>query len=215
MNASAKGCLITLEGIEGAGKSSHMQFIAEKLQRAGNEVLLTREPGGTGLGEGIRELLLKKNEEAMFEETELLLMFAARAQHVQQVILPAMTEGKMVICDRFTDSSYAYQGGGRGISIEKIHQLEAWLFSGGLSGFKPDLTLLLDLSVETGLSRARARGEADRFEIETVKFFQNARDTFLNIAQDEPDRVKIIDAEQKLKTVQSSILEVLVERGLC
>ncbi len=170
MNASAKGRLITLEGIEGAGKSSHMQFIAEKLQQTGKEVLLTREPGGTHLGEGIRELLLKKNEEQMFEETELLLMFAARAQHVQQVILPAMTEGKMVICDRFTDSSYAYQGGGRGISIEKIRQLEAWLFSGGLSGFKPDLTLLLDLSVETGLSRAKARGEADRFEIETVNF---------------------------------------------
>jgi len=138
-------------------------------------------------------------------------MFAARAQHVQQVILPAMAEGKMVICDRFTDSSYAYQGGGRSISIEKIRQLESWV----LSGFKPDLTLLLDLSVETGLSRARARGEADRFEIETVKFFQNARDTFLNIAEDEPDRVKIIDAEQQLETVQSSILEVLVEQGLC
>jgi dTMP kinase len=121
----------------------------------------------------------------------------------------------MVICDRFTDSSYAYQGGGRGISIEKIRQLEAWLFSGDLSGFKPDLTLLLDLSVETGLSRASARGEADRFEIETVNFFQNARDIFLNIAKDEPDRVKIIDAEQQLEAVQSSILQVLVEQGLC
>ena len=215
MNTLAKGCLITLEGIEGAGKSSHMQFIAEKLQQDGKGVLLTREPGGTTLGEGIRELLLKKNKESMFEETELLLMFAARAQHVQQVILPAITEGKIVICDRFTDSSYAYQGGGRGISIEKIHQLEIWLFSGSLSGFKPDLTLLLDLSVETGLSRARARGEADRFEIETVNFFQNARDTFLNIAQDEPDRVKVINAEQQLESVQSSILEVLVEQGLC
>jgi len=211
MNAIAKGRLITLEGIEGAGKSCHMQFITEKLQQAGKDVLLTREPGGTDLGEGIRELLLKKNEEAMFGETELLLMFAARAQHVQQVILPAMTEGKIVICDRFTDSSYAYQGGGRGISIEIIHQLESWV----LSGFKPDLTLLLDLSVETGLSRARARGEADRFEIETVNFFQNARDTFLKIAQDEPDRVKIINAEQNLETVQSSILKVLVEQGLC
>ncbi len=215
MNAIAKGRLITLEGIEGAGKSSHMQFIAEKLQQAGKNVLLTREPGGTDLGEGIRELLLKKNKEAMFKETELLLMFAARAQHVQQVILPSMVEGKIVICDRFTDSSYAYQGGGRGISLEKIHQLEAWLFSGELSGFKPDLTLLLDLSVETGLSRARVRGEVDRFEIETVNFFQNTRDTFLHIAQDEPDRVKIIDAEQQLETVQSSILEVLVEQGLC
>jgi len=215
MNTIAKGRLITLEGIEGAGKSSHMQFLAEKLRQAGKDVLLTREPGGTDLGEGIRELLLKKNEEVMFEETELLLMFAARAQHVQQVILPAITEGKMVICDRFTDSSYAYQGGGRGISLEKIHQLEAWLFSGVLFGFKPDLTLLLDLSVETGLSRAKARGEADRFEIETVNFFQNARDIFLKIAQDEPDRVKIINAEQKLETVQSSILEVLVEQGLC
>lgn len=215
MNALAKGRLITLEGIEGAGKSSHMQFIADKLQQAGKDVLLTREPGGTTLGEGIRELLLKKNAEAMFEETELLLMFAARAQHVQQVILPGINAGKIVICDRFTDSSYAYQGGGRGISIEKIHQLEAWLFSEGLSGFKPDLTLLLDLSVETGLSRAKARGEADRFEIETVNFFQNVRDTYLKIAQDEPDRVKIINAEQNLEAVQSSILEVLVEQGLC
>ena len=215
MNTKAKGRLITLEGIEGAGKSSHMQFIAEKLQQTGKEILLTREPGGTDLGEGIRALLLTKNEEVMFEDTELLLMFAARAQHVQQLILPAMAEGKIVICDRFTDSSYAYQGGGRGISIERIRQLEAWLFSGGLSGFKPDLTLLLDLSVETGLSRARTRGEADRFEIETVNFFQNARDTFLSIAQNEPDRVKVIDAEQQLETVQSSILEVLVEQGLC
>lgn len=215
MNALAKGRLITLEGIEGAGKSSHMQFIADKLQQAGKDVLLTREPGGTTLGEGIRELLLKKNAEAMFEETELLLMFAARAQHVQQVILPGINAGKIVICDRFTDSSYAYQGGGRGISIEKIHQLEAWLFSEGLSGFKPDLTLLLDLSVEIGLSRAKARGEADRFEIETVNFFQNVRDTYLKIAQDEPDRVKIINAEQNLEAVQSSILEVLVEQGLC
>ena len=215
MNTKAKGRLITLEGIEGAGKSSHMQFIAEKLQQTGKEILLTREPGGTDLGEGIRALLLTINEEVMFEETELLLMFAARAQHVQQLILPAMAEGKIVICDRFTDSSYAYQGGGRGISIERIRQLEAWLFSGVLSGFKPDLTLLLDLSVETGLSRARIRGEADRFEIETVNFFQNARDTFLSIAQNEPDRIKVIDAEQQLETVQSSILEVLVEQGLC
>ena len=211
MNAIAKGRLITLEGIEGAGKSSHMQFIAEKLQQAGKDVLLTREPGGTELGEGIREFLLKKNEEAMFGETELLLMFAARAQHVQQIILPAMTKGKVVVCDRFTDSSYAYQGGGRGISIEKINQLESWV----LSGFKPDLTLLLDLSVEIGLSRAKARGEADRFEIETVNFFQNARDTYLKIAQAEPDRVKIINAEQQLETVQSYILEVLVEQGMC
>jgi dTMP kinase len=211
MNAIAKGRLITLEGIEGAGKSSHMQFIAEELQQAGKDVLLTREPGGTVLGEGIRELLLKKNKQAMFKETELLLMFAARAQHVQQVILPAISEGKMVICDRFTDSSYAYQGGGRGISTEKIRQLESWV----LSGFKPDLTLLLDLSVETGLSRARARGEADRFEIETVNFFQNARDTFLQIAKDERNRIKIINAEQPIEAVQLSILEVLVEQGLC
>jgi dTMP kinase len=215
MNAPEKGCLITLEGIEGAGKSTHIQFIAEQFRQAGREVLITREPGGTILGEGIRELLLNKNEELMFEETELLLMFAARAQHVRQVILPAINANKIIICDRFTDSSYAYQGGGRGLSLKKIQQLEAWLFSGALSGFKPDLTLLLDLSVETGLSRARARGEADRFEIETVSFFQNARDVFLKISQDEPDRVSIIDAEQDIKTVQSDILKVLKEKGLC
>ena len=215
MNAPEKGCLITLEGIEGAGKSTHIQFIAEQFRQAGKEVLITREPGGTILGEGIRELLLNKNEELMFEETELLLMFAARAQHVRQVILPAINANKIIICDRFTDSSYAYQGGGRGLSLKKIQQLEAWLFSGVLSGFKPDLTLLLDLSVETGLSRARARGEADRFEIETVSFFQNARDVFLKISQDEPDRVSIIDTEQDIKTVQSDILKVLKEKGLC
>ena len=215
MNAPEKGCLITLEGIEGAGKSTHIQFIAEQFRQAGKEVLITREPGGTILGEGIRELLLKKNAEPMFEQTELLLMFAARAQHVQQVILPAINANKIVICDRFTDSSYAYQGGGRGLSLNKIQQLEAWLFSGVLSGFKPDLTLLLDLSVETGLSRARARGEADRFEIETVSFFQNARNVFLKISQDEPDRVSIIDTEQDIKTVQSDILKVLKEKGLC
>lgn len=215
MKPSGKGLLITLEGIEGAGKSSHIQFIAEQIQQAGRDVLLTREPGGTKLGEGIRDLLLKKDEESMFEETELLLMFAARAQHVQQIILPAISTGKIVICDRFTDSSYAYQGGGRGISIEKIQQLEKWVFSGDLSGFKPELTLLLDLSVETGLSRARDRSEADRFETETVNFFQDVRDAFLKIAQDDPDRVSVIDAEQNLKTVQSSILEVLIKRGLC
>ncbi len=215
MKASNKGLLITLEGIEGAGKSSHIQFIAEQLLQAGRDVLLTREPGGTNLGERIRELLLKKNEESMFEETELLLMFAARAQHVQQVILPAINAGKIVICDRFTDSSYAYQGGGRGISLEKIQQLEAWLFSGDLSGFKPELTLLLDLSVETGLSRAQDRSAADRFETETVNFFQDVRDAFLKIAQDNPGRVSVIDAELNLKTVQSSILEVLTKKGLC
>lgn len=215
MNTLAKGRLITLEGIEGAGKSSHMQYIAGLLQEAGHEVLLTREPGGTKLGEGIRELLLQKDETAMSAETELLLMFAARAQHMKQVIIPAMTAGKLVICDRFTDSSYAYQGGGRGISQQKIEDLEAWLFSGTLSGFKPDLTLLLDLSVETGLSRARGRGEADRFEIETVDFFQRVRDIFLKIAQDYPRRVCIIDAEQTIENVQMAISRVLKERNFC
>ena len=215
MNALDKGLLITLEGIEGAGKSSHTQFIAEQLQQTGKDVLITREPGGTKLGEGIRDLLLKKNEESMFEETELLLMFAARAQHIHQVILPAITAGKVVICDRFTDSSYAYQGGGRGISLEKIQQLEKWIFSGVLSEFRPDLTLLLDLPVETGLSRAGDRSEADRFETETVNFFQDVRDAFLKIAQDNPDRVSVVNAEQNIEAVQSSILKVLKEYDLC
>ena len=215
MNTSDKGLLITLEGIEGAGKSSHIQFIAEQLQLTGKDVLITREPGGTKLGEGIRDLLLIMNEEPMFEETELLLMFAARAQHVQQVILPAITANKMVICDRFTDSSYAYQGGGRGISLEKIQQLEKWVFSGVLSGFKPDLTLLLDLSVATGLSRARDRSDADRFETETVNFFHDVRDAFLKIAQVNPDRVSVVNAEQDIEAVQSSILKVLKEHDLC
>ena len=121
----------------------------------------------------------------------------------------------MVICDRFTDSSYAYQGGGRGISLEKIQQLEKWVFSGVLSGFKPDLTLLLDLSVATGLSRARDRSDADRFETETVNFFQDVRDAFLKIAQVNPDRVSVVNAEQDIEAVQSSILKVLKEHDLC
>ncbi len=213
MNASITGRLITLEGIEGAGKSSHVQFITGQLQQAGHDVLVTREPGGTNLGEGIRELLLKKDATAMSEEAELLLMFAARAQHVQQVIFPALTAGKLVVCDRFTDSSYAYQGGGRGISQQKVQALEAWLFSGNLSDVKPALTLLLDLSVETGLSRARGRGEADRFEIETVDFFQRVREVFLQIAEDNPGRVCVVDAEQSIDSVQVAISNVLKEKG--
>ena len=215
MNVPEKGCLITLEGIEGAGKSTHIQFIAEQLQQTGREIFITHEPGGTNIGEEIRELLLKKNTEKMFAEAELLLMFAARAQHLQQVILPAMNAKKIVVCDRFTDSSHAYQGGGRGLSLERIQQLETWLFAGELFSFKPDITLLLDIPVEIGLSRAKARSEADRFEIETVNFFQNARDVFLKISQDEPERVRVIDAEQSLDTVQSEILQVLKDKKLC
>ncbi len=215
MNAPNKGCLITFEGIEGAGKSTHIQFIARQLQQAGRDILVTREPGGTNTGEGIRAFLLEKNTEKMFAETELLLMFAARAQHVQEIILPAINANRIVICDRFTDSSYAYQGGGRGCPLERIQQLETWLFSGELSSVKPDITLLLDLSVETGLSRARARSEADRFEIETVNFFQKARDVFLKISLDDPERVRVIDAEQSLDAVQSELLQVLQDKNLC
>lgn len=215
MNAPDKGYLITLEGIEGVGKSTYIQFIAKQLQQAGREILITREPGGTNISEEIRELLLKKNTEKMFAETELLLMFAARAQHVQQVILPAINAKKIVVCDRFIDSSYAYQGGGRGLSIERIQQLETWLFSDELSGFKPDITLLLDLSIEIGLSRAKARSETDRFEIEAVNFFQKARDVFLKISQDEPERVRVIDAAQSLDAVQAEILQVLKDKNLC
>lgn len=227
MNSLDKGYLITLEGIEGAGKSGHAQFVAEQLQQAGKEILLTREPGGTDLGEKIRKILLEKLEKGttpMSTATELLLMFAARVEHIQKIIMPAMAAGKIVICDRFIDSSYAYQGGGRGIPEQHIKQLEQWIFSAVAAELRPNLTLLLDLSVQTGLLRntGNSDGQTDMFEVDRFDsisdidgFMHNVRQCFLNIAQDEPDRVIIIDAEQNIEKVQDMILNALKDRGLC
>ena len=211
MTKKHKGLFITLEGIEGAGKSTHIKFIADLLEQAGREVLITREPGGTELGEQVRNILLMQKTLQISNVSELLLMFAARAQHLSQLIMPALNNGLCVLCDRFTDSTYAYQGGGRQMSMETIGKL-ANLVHPDLS---PDLTLLFDLSVETGLARAGKVGEADRFESETLQFFQSARTVYLNIATSEPDRVKIIDAENDIATVQSEIKNILTGMQLC
>lgn len=200
-----RGRFITVEGGEGAGKSSNLAFIQQLLEQAGKSVLFTREPGGTPLGEEIRQLLLGHQHTGMADDTELLLMFAARAEHVQQKILPALDSGVWVLCDRFTDASYAYQGAGRGISRERIAILE--LFVQG--ELRPDLTLLLDLPVEIGLDRAGSRSEPDRFESEAGDFFDKVRQGYLRIAEEEPARVKIIDASPALAQVQGQIGRVM------
>lgn len=200
-----KGKFITVEGGEGAGKSSNLAFIKQLLENTGIEVMFTREPGGTQLGEDLRELLLGHKHTGMSDDTELLLMFAARAEHLHQKILPALQSGKWVLCDRFTDATYAYQGGGRGIDIERIKQLENWV-QGSL---RPDLTLLLDLPVEIGLKRASQRSEPDRFEREKIDFFEQVRSAYLAIAQASPDRIRLIDAGQQLDQVQQQIQSVL------
>jgi dTMP kinase len=196
-----KGRFITVEGGEGAGKSSNLAFIQQLLEQAGKTVLFTREPGGTPLGEEIRQLLLGHQHTGMADDTELLLMFAARAEHIQQKILPALDSGVWVLCDRFTDASYAYQGAGRGISRQRITTLEQFV-QGEL---RPDLTLLLDLPVEIGLDRAGSRSEPDRFESEARDFFDKVRQGYLRIAEEEPARVKIIDASPALAQVQGQI----------
>lgn len=201
------GLFITLEGPEGAGKTTNREFIAEYLRQLGQQVLLTREPGGTELAEKIRELLLAEHSEPMASDTELLLMFAARAQHLQQLIMPALQEGKVVLCDRFTDASYAYQGGGRGLAAERIAILENFV-QGSL---RPDLTLLFDLPVEVGMQRARQRGQLDRFEQEHIEFFQAVRECYLERATAEPQRFRVIDAGQPLAQVQQQLQPVLQE----
>ncbi|MCB4793872.1 dTMP kinase [Pseudomonas sp. NP21570] len=196
-----KGLFVTLEGPEGAGKSTNREYLAERLRACGVDVVLTREPGGTPLAERIRELLLTPADEPMAVDTELLLVFAARAQHLAQVIRPALERGVVVLCDRFTDATYAYQGGGRGLSIERIAQLEAFV-QGEL---RPDLTLIFDLPVEVGLARAAARGRLDRFEQEGLRFFESVRRAYLERAKAAPSRYRIIDAGQPLNVVQQDV----------
>ena len=200
-----RGKFITLEGIEGAGKSSHLTFIQEYFQRAGKTVVLTREPGGTALGEKIRELLLDHRNDAMASDTELLLMFAARAQHLAQVICPALARGDWVLCDRFTDATYAYQGGGRGIASARIAAMESWV----QAELRPDLTLLLDVPEDIGLQRAGQRSTPDRFERERAEFFARVRAAYLDMAKSYPARYRVIDASQSLDVVQQEIQKTL------
>ena len=203
------GLFITLEGPEGAGKSTNREYLADKLRAEGIAVLLTREPGGTPLAERIRELLLAPSDESMHADTELLLVFAARAQHLAQVIRPALARGEIVLCDRFTDATYAYQGGGRGLSHERIAVLENFV----QDDLRPDLTLIFDLPVEVGLARASARGRLDRFEQEGRSFFDAVRSTYLNRAGAEPARYRLVDAALSLPEVQQS-LDALVPQML-
>lgn len=203
---SQRGKFITIEGVEGAGKTSNIPYILSLLEaKAKTHIVHTREPGGTELGEAIREVLISTELPAMHHDTELLLMFAARAEHVRKKIEPALTSGQWVLCDRFTDASYAYQGGGRGISIERIAQLESWV-QGEL---RPDYTLLFDVDAETGLGRARSRGETDRFEEEDIEFFNRVRNHYLLMVKENPLRYRVIDASVNLAEVQEQLKQVI------
>lgn len=195
------GRFITVEGTEGVGKSTNIDFLCSLLEEQGIEVVLTREPGGTPLAEELRELLLTPREERVSEDTELLLMFAARAQHIENVIKPALIRGAWVISDRFTDATFAYQGGGRDIDMNNISMLESFV----QHGLHPDMTLLLDLDVELGMQRASARSAPDRFEQEKLDFFQKVRKAYLNRAENEPERFAVIDASLTLPQVQAQI----------
>jgi dTMP kinase len=201
----SRGKFITIDGLEGAGKSTQIDFIKKYLSDRNRDVFLTREPGGTDLGERLRSLLLDKNIDAMNPDTELLLMFAARNEHVKKVIVPKLEKGVWVISDRFTDASYAYQGGGRGIPLERIGELEQWT----LQDFVPDMTFLLDLDVELGLSRVEQRGEKDRFEEEHKDFFNKVREIFSNRASKYPERIKLIDASKNIDETSFQIKKIL------
>lgn len=201
-----KGHLISLEGGEGAGKSTAMAHLAARIAARGVELVQVREPGGTAIGEAIRGVLLDPANTGLCAETELLLMFASRAQLVRETVLPALARGAVVLSDRFTDASFAYQGGGRGIDVGRIAELERWV-----CGITPDLTLLLDLPIEQGLARARGRGPADRIESETDGFFERVRGTYRRRAGEDPRRWRVVDASQPVATVLAA-LDVALER---
>jgi len=198
------GLFITLEGGEGAGKSSSLDFVRDWLKQRGQNVVVTREPGGTPLGEQIRDLLLH-GRDGMSPDAELLLMFAARAEHLNQVIRPALERGASVVCDRFTDATYAYQGAGRGIAGGRIAVLEQWV----QQGLRPHLTLLLDIPVAQGLARAGNRSTPDRFEREQQAFFERVRRGYLDAAAREPERIRVIDASRDIAAVHAQLAAAL------
>lgn len=201
----SRGKFITIEGSEGVGKSTNIEVVRQYLTKKGVDLLVTREPGGTPLAEDIRELLLSKREEAVDPIAELMMMFAARAQHIYQKIIPALNAGCWVLCDRFTDSTFAYQGGGRGLDESLIAQLEQLV----QKEFQPDLTLYLDIDVKVGLARAAKRAELDRFESEKIEFFERVRQVYLKRAQHHSHRYRLIDASQSLDVVKTLILNEL------
>ena len=203
----ATGKFITLEGIEGVGKSTQLEYVANYIASKKIEVITTREPGGTDIGEAIRTILLDNGYDEMSDDTELLLMFAARAQHLNQVIHPALDKGQWVVCDRFTDATYAYQGGGRGIDRSRIETLETWT-QGSL---RPDLTLLFDAPIEVGLSRAKNRGagHADRFESEEIAFYRRVQSCYLDRARKDPERYRVVDSSRPIDRVRTTLQEIL------
>ncbi len=197
------GKFISLEGGEGLGKSTCLALLADHLRQKGCDVVETREPGGTALGESIRSLFLDPNIGSIDSMAELLLIFAARSQHLNEVILPALSQGKWVVCDRFTEASYAYQGGGRGLAFEQIDQLKL-LVQKKLS---PDLTFLFDAPLEVGMARAKSRGTTDRMEQESIEFFTRIRETYLLRAKQNPRQFHIVDAAQPLEDVTCTLFE--------
>lgn len=208
---TARGLFITVEGGEGVGKSTNIVFLEEQLKQKGIELLVTREPGGSKLGEDLRQLLLAVGDDPVVPMAELLLLFAARAQHISTRIEPALAAGQWVLCDRFTDATYAYQCGGRGLERSAVGALEK-LVQGEL---RPDCTLLLDAPVSTGMARARSRGELDRFELEEIAFFERVRRTYLDLAERSSGRIRIINASQPLEQVQKQLLKVCQELITC
>lgn len=199
------GCFISLEGGEGAGKSTVLGALAERIEKQGIRLVVTREPGGTELGEAIRALVLDARQRAVCAESELLLMFAARAQLVRELIAPALARGDWVLSDRFTDASYAYQGGGRGQPVERITDLERW----AADGLKPDLTLLLDLPVEQGMARAGNRSEPDRIEAEKADFFEQVRTAYRARAAADSQRFRVIDSSRDIETVRAAAIAAI------
>jgi dTMP kinase len=199
------GRLITLEGGEGAGKSTVLGALAERIQEKGIRLVVTREPGGTSFGEAVRALVLDAAQRNVCAESELLLMFAARAQLVREVIAPALARGDWVLSDRYTDASYAYQGGGRGQPVERIAELERWV----VGDIRPHLTLLLDLPVEQGMARAGQRAEPDRIEREQGDFFENVRGAYRARAASDPERFRVIDSSQDVASVRDAVCAVI------
>lgn len=205
--ATTRGKFISLEGGEGAGKSTLLAGLRATIEQRGLSLVQTREPGGTQLGEAARAIVLDPAQRGLTAEAELLLMFASRAQLVREVIAPALDAGQWVLCDRFADASYAYQGGGRGQPVERIAELERW----ACAGLKPDLTLLLDLPVATGRARAAGRGEADRIEVEADAFFERIRSIYRERAAAEPDRFRVLDASQSPADVLKAATQAIAE----
>jgi dTMP kinase len=198
-----RGRFITLEGIDGAGKSTHLAWLADLFRQRGITVRVTREPGGTGFGEKLREVLLDPMN-SMHAETEAMLMFAARREHLDKVIEPALAQGVCVVCDRFTDATFAYQGGGRGVEWPRLTQLEQWT----QRGLQPDLTLLFDLAPEIGRQRARGARSADRFEQEQDDFYRRVREAYLRRAREDPSRIRVIDASQSVAHIQQQLTDI-------